>query len=230
MIRVNLLPIRQARRRSAGKTQLFLFAGLIAVEILFLSVLYLIDSSNLSSIEDQVVQYEKDVKQAEQEVADAKELESRKAQLEKQLGILDQLEASRSGPVRMMDEFQAILSPPRNDEDRFEQTNKNWDVDWDPRRVWIEDLSETGGAFKLAGGAVDSNDVAEFLRRMISAKHFDDVELDVVKSKEDGNDGPRYVEFKIFGKILYNPKPKVVAPAAPAKTAPAKKPQPKKGT
>lgn len=206
MIRVNLLPIRQARRRSQGRTQLVIFAALLGAVLLACVVLYGLASAELSKTKEKVQQFKKDVELAKKEVADATKLEKEKEIFVKKLAVLDRLELDRTGPVKMLDEFQSILSQPRNEEDRFAKLKMNWDVDWDTRRVWIDDMTEKAGQFIIKGGAADSNDVAEFLRRLISSKHFDKVELDFVQTKDNGNDGSHYVEFSIFGKILYRPK------------------------
>ena len=158
MIRVNLLPYRQQRKRSAGKAQLAVFAGVIVLEVVVLFALYMIKTSELDKQKTLVADYEREVAAAKAEVKDAKQLEALKDQLQKQLSVLDRLEAQRSGPVRVLDEFQAIMSPPRNEEDRFNQLQKNWNVDWDPRRLWIEELSEKNGNFSMTGGAVNADD------------------------------------------------------------------------
>ncbi len=224
MIRVNLLPIRQARRRSEGRTQIFVFAAVLGAAILACVVLYGFASSDLAKTKEKVTQFTKDVAAAKKEVADAAKLEKKKKVYEKKLAVLDRLEADRTGPVKMLDEFQAILSAPRNEEDRFARTKMNWDVDWDTRRVWIDSMEEKSGSFSIKGGAADSNDVAEFLRRMISAKHFKGVELDFVQTKENTKNGPTYVEFTIFGKIVYQ---EIVVPVpVKKKKKPGKAPKP----
>lgn len=203
MIRVNLLPIRQARRRSAGKTQLFVFVGLILLEAVVVLGLWAIADSDLSKVTSQVAQYEQEVKQAKAEVQDAKQLEQQKEQLTKQLAVLDQLEAARSGPVRVLDELQAMMSPPRNEEDRFAQLQKNWNVDWDPRRLWLESLKETSGKFTLEGGAVSADDVAEFLQRLTTADHFTNVQLNVVQAEGGSGSASNGVTFSLHGEIVY---------------------------
>lgn len=217
MIRVNLLPIKQARRRSAGRTQLAMFAGLIGLEIAVILLLWVIAEADLEREQKRVQQFQAEVAAAKEEVKDAKQLEAQKDQLQKQLAVLDRLEAQRSGPVRVLDEFQAIMSPPRNEEDRFAQLQKNWNVDWDPRRLWVESLVESGGNFTLTGKAVNADDVAEFLQRLTTADHFYDVQLDVVQAEKTGmaKDGTSIVSFSIRGKIGYAGKP---APAAPGGT------------
>jgi type IV pilus assembly protein PilN len=206
MIRVNLLPIRQARRRAAGKTQLAVFGGIVAFEVFVLLSLWVFAEADLDRANKQVAQYQAEVAAAKEEVKDAQQLEAQKTQLEKQLGVLDRLEAQRTGPVRVLDEFQAMMSPPRNEEDRFAQLQKNWNVDWDPRRLWVEKLSEKQATFELQGNAVNADDVAEFLQRLTTAEYFEQVELDQVQAKDEN------VEFKIGGKINYAGRASGLAP------------------
>jgi type IV pilus assembly protein PilN len=210
MIRVNLLPYRQQRKRSAGKAQLALFAGVFALEIVVVLSLWIFATYDLEREQSRVTQYQQEVATAKEEVKDAQQLEAQKAQLQKQLSVLDRLEAQRSGPVRVLDEFQAMMSPPRNEEDRFAQLQKNWNVDWDPRRLWVEKLAEKDGRFSLNGSAVNADDVAEFLQRMATAEYFDNVELDIVEAKEA--DGTPTVTFKIRGDIVYAGRSSGLAP------------------
>ena len=71
MIRVNLLPVKQARRRSAGRTQLFVFGGLLLLMVMVFGLLWLLASSELSRVQKDVANLEQGVKAAKEEVKDA---------------------------------------------------------------------------------------------------------------------------------------------------------------
>lgn len=219
MIRVNLLPIKQARRRTAGIKQLVVFGGLIALELLVVAVLWLNTEAQLSKLKEDVATNERDVQAAQAEVKDAEQLQKDRDALTQQLKVLDDLERQRSGPVRVLDELQTMVSPPRNEEDRFAQLRKNWNVEWDTRRLWIESFKETNGDFVLQGGAVNADDVAEFLHRLATGEFFYNVELDVVTAViKGGTEGDRTVTFDLRGKVAYTGKP---APGAEPQAAPA---------
>lgn len=207
MIRVNLLPIKQARRRSAGRTQLFVFALLLVVEVLAITAIYLTTNAELESRLTEVAQHDANVKAAKKEVEDAKTLEQEAERLAQQLKVLDDLEQNRSGPVRLLDELQGILSPPRNEEDRFAQLQKNWNVEWDTRRLWLEKLDDKDSKFAMEGYAGNADDVAEFLQRLGTARHFRDIQLDIVEAASmgggQGQAAARTVKFKINGSINY---------------------------
>ncbi len=206
MIRVNLLPINKTRRRSAGRTQLVLFAVLIVLECIVFGTMYMAESSKLQDLQKDVAQHQREVKKAEKSVKAAKVLETKQKQLQQQLHILTELEKKRTGPVRVLDELQAMLSPPRNEEERHARSRMNWNVEWDTRRLWIASLKENNGDFEMVGSAVNADDVAEFLERLTTASHFSDVQLDYVKAA--GKDSVNLVQFRVTGKLSYSAKPK----------------------
>lgn len=217
MIRVNLLPIKQQRRRDSAKKTLFVFLALIGLELLVFSAVYAMQSSDLASLKERVAIGQREVAAAKEEVKDAEQLQKERDQLTQQLKVLDDLERQRSGPVRMMDELQAMLSPPRNEEDRFAQLQKNWNVEWDPRRLWLDTVEETNSKFKLKGGAANPDDVAEFLQRLSTGKFFNNVELNVVTAKGGQGNTAKYVDFEFTGELNYTGQPQAPAAAPAAK-------------
>ncbi|MBA2662818.1 MAG: PilN domain-containing protein [Bradymonadaceae bacterium] len=167
----------------------------------------MIHSEELGNKQKQVAQHNVEVNVANKEVSDHARLEAEESTLRQQLGVLDDLERNRTGPVRVFDELQGILSPPRNEEDRFSQLQKNWNVEWDTRRLWLEKFSDKDKSIELEGFAGNADDVAEFLQRLTTARHFNDMQLDFVQTATatggQGQAAARTVQFRITGKISY---------------------------
>lgn len=203
MIRVNLLPIKQARRRSQGRAQLLVFAAAIFIQVVALFAFYSIVNDEVEEKRDQVTVLEREKNSIEGEVDGAEQLEAEAEQLREQLRVLTELEARRIGPVRMLDEIQAMLSPPSNEEARVNQLRRDWNVEWDTRRLWIEAFEEGDGTFTLSGFAGNADDVAEFLQRMTTARYFDDVQLDFLERTSQQRGSTRLVQFRIFGQLSY---------------------------
>lgn len=201
MIRVNLLPIKQARRRSQGRVQLLVFAVMLLIQVVVLFAIYSIVNDERQEKSEQVQTLTREKDAIEGEVAGAEQLEAEAEQLRAQLRVLNELEARRIGPVRMLDEIQAMLSPPRNEEDRVNQLRRDWNVEWDTRRLWVESFEEGEGTFSLEGYAGNADDVAEFLQRMTTALYFDDVQLDFVERSR--NDTADLVQYRIYGQLNY---------------------------
>lgn len=203
MIRVNLLPIKKARRRSEGRTQLFVFVGLVVLECVLLAVMFMELSSQVDDLKAEVAVSQREVKAAEKELQSTKVLEAKQAEQQKQVDILKELEQKRTGPVRLLDELQAVLSPPRNEAERHARARMNWNVEWDTRRLWVETWSEEDGVFQMTGWALNADDVAEYLERLTSARYFDGITLNYVKAISATKDSVDLVEFSITGTLSY---------------------------
>lgn len=202
MIRVNLLPVRKSRRRSEGRLQLLLFVGVIVLELALLTAAYLWVNDRLSNHQEQVDTLQTKVEELEEETEHVDRARDRLKELDEQLGAIRELEQRRIGPVQMLDELQAMVSEPRDEEDRIRQMERGWTVDWNPHRVWIDSFQEDGdGGFTLDGHAGDGDDVAEFLARMNTAVYFRDVELDYIQ-RESGA-ASELVSFHLYGELDY---------------------------
>ena len=180
MIKINLLPIKQDRRREAGRNQLLVGLLAIVVEIIAAALLYLGASTTLteqknanSSIQTQVDRIEKQVKDHQQIIADIQEYERRQE-------AIDNLEAARTGPSFLMLELSTMLSKngrPNVDHNKYQQMIQAnptlaFDESWDYRRLWLDSFSEKDKLVKIAGQGLTHEDVAEFLRRLQLSSFF----------------------------------------------------------
>ena len=203
MIRVNLLPIKEARRRSAGRIQLLVFTAIIILEVAGLVALYFAKSGQVTSVQKKLNNVSTDVQKLEKEVEELKDYEKKADQLQKKLGVLNEIEKKSGGPAKVLSELQDILTRPANIEERYAQRKKDWNVEWNPSHLWIEMLKESKGDFELKGKAVDADDVAEFLHRLETAAHFNGVQLDFVRPADDEKQGGKVVEFRVTGTVKY---------------------------
>lgn len=209
MIRINLLPIKKARRRATARREVVAFIIIALLALVTVAYLYLSASAKLEQREAELQSLRAQLEEDKKSIGDTPEQEKRKQELTQQLAVLNDLQKRRSGPVRVLDELQEILSPPRNREAQLAQAQNNWNVDWDPRRLWITELTENNGAFDIKGAAENADDVAEFMRRLETADHFSNIKLQVVEadgSAQRGKGVPRIVKYSLSGTISYAPK------------------------
>ena len=202
MIRVNLLPVKEARRRKSGRIQLLIFTIVLVIEVAILVFLHMAQQGKIEEVSKKVAKEKKAVQKLEKQVEEAKDYEKRAKKLRQKLSVLDEIQRKSVGPVHVLDELLTILSRPKNVEQRYNQRKKDWNVEWNPRHVWINKLTESSGSFEMAGNAVDADDVAEFLHRLETATHFQKVKLDYVRPTK-GSGASQVVEFRITGKIQY---------------------------
>ena len=232
MIRINLLPVKETQIQSAGRQQVLLFAAVLLAVIAIMAVLYVNKASEVQTLKDQVAEVNVKVTQVKAETSSAGKLKTQMETLEKQLDVLRKLELARTGPVKVLDELQAMMSPPRNEEERFAQLQRNWNVEWNTERLWVNSMIEKNQTFEIKGAAINADDVAEFLQRLTTSKHFQSIQLDFVEAKLAKSKTGRaaremkYVNFRITGDLSYSGEkvvrvdPKAAA-QAPARRAPA---------
>src|SRR3954468_11159793 len=123
MIRINLLPVRAAKKREFGRQQLVLFALVLIGAAIGNWFWYNKVDSELAQLDQQISRTRAEIAQLEKTIGEVKSIKEDKKALEDKLKILDTLKKGRTGPVKVMDELATIIPP----------------------KVWLADYSETGG-------------------------------------------------------------------------------------
>jgi type IV pilus assembly protein PilN len=203
MIDINLLPVREARRK-ADVRQLgmqFLLAFILAGAGIGFTHSHIV--SRISSSEQRIRQMEADIKQFQPQLDQVAAFRKKKASLEKKIEVIDDLDRARSGPVRVMDELASHM----------------------PERVWLTAMRTTGNAISLSGEGMDNELVAVLMRALTESAYFDRVDL---RGTELGNskEGLKLVKFNVDA-VVVSPKPTKPEPpkaAPPAAAAPAAEP------
>jgi len=182
MIEVNLLPVREARRAADLRQQLMQLLLVMLVVLGGIGFVHSEMNERISLSKSRVAQMQRDIDQFKPQLEQVAAFRNKKAELEKKIGVIDELDRARSGPVRVMSELAA-------------QT---------PKRLWLVSVTTKGGRIKLKGESMDNELVAVFLRGLGDSKYFTNVDLDGTKL-EGGSGDMRVVSFEIHASIA-NPK------------------------
>ncbi len=185
MIRINLLPIKQDRRREALRNQLFLGAILLFVEIGIFVFMYMDLGADITTQQNINSAIEADVRRINQQIGDHKQILEEIQEFEKRQAAIDGLMEARTGPVHIMVELSNLLSKrgrPNLDRASYDKLIRldptaGYDEDWDYRRLWVTKFSEKSKSVVIEGQALTHEDVAEFLRRINLSRFFVSSEL-----------------------------------------------------
>lgn len=177
MIRINLLPFREARRAAELRDQLGLVVLAVVISVGLCVMLQVWSSTRVRSARNEVAQIEKRIAEFEPQMKQLRSFEAKKTEVERKLGVIRGLERSRTGPVRALDEL---------------ATNT-------PARVWITQLAAHGSNLDLSGFSLDNEVVAEFLTALDSSEHFGSVDLQGTEFVEQG--GVRLNQFKLKARL-----------------------------
>ncbi len=183
MIEINLLPVREARRKADIRQQLM---QLVLVLILVASVLGFADSrinSQISTSSRRIIQMEADIKQFQPQLDQVAAFRKKKTKLEKKIDVIEGLDRARKGPVRMFDELSNHA----------------------PERLWLTGLSTSGSRIQLKGESLDNELVALLLHAMGESAYFDMVDLDSTELSSSKS-GLKLVKFQLQAQMV-SPKP-----------------------
>jgi type IV pilus assembly protein PilN len=177
MIRINLLPFREARRRAELRDQLGLVALALVISAGLCVMLQIWSSTRVRSARNEVTRLEKKIADYEPEMKQLREFEAKKAEVERKLGVIRGLEKSRTGPVRALDELASST----------------------PDRVWLTSLTAKGSTMDLSGFSLDNEVVADFLTALDSSEQFGSVDLQGTEFVQ--RDGVRLNQFTLKARL-----------------------------
>ena len=179
MIRINLLPVKQAAQAERQRQEI-IRAGLLFVLLIASCFLLRIKMAHdLEQTNARIASVEESLKALETQVKDVKDLEGKKKALDAKLKVIADLGKKRVGPVGVMTNLAKAT----------------------PDRVWLTDFTETGGNAMITGQAIDNQIVAEFLRNLSASRYFPTVDL--VETQQDQIGDNKLRKFIVKATINY---------------------------
>ncbi len=162
MIKINLLPVREERRRLGARQEQMFFA---LIMVLVLIGVYFWHSTTNRKIKDlrlQITQAEQDITRLSKIVKEVEKFKADKKVLEGKIAVIDQLKTFRQVQVHYMDELNGAL----------------------PGQVWLEFYQQRGDVLILRGKSLSTDDIAVFMRNLEASAYFADIRLDQTSQKE----------------------------------------------
>lgn len=175
MMRINLLPWREARRLQRQRD---LIAMLVGVALLACGIMFLVHIEIANRIEFQQERNEylrgeiARLKKAAEELA---ELQKAKSRLVDRIKVIQQLQASRPGMVRMLDELVRLL----------------------PQDIFLTSFKTADKRVTLIGTARNDQIISEFMREIRNSSLFGEPVLQVIQQKDVNNVQARVFELSI---------------------------------
>ncbi len=163
MIKINLLPVRAAKKREFGRQQLILFALVVAAALVGNYMWFNAVDNQLTRLDQDIARTRTEIAQLEKTIGEVKSIKEDKKALEDKLKILDTLKRGRTGPVKVMDELATII----------------------PQRVWILDYQEQNGAVTMNGRALAYEDLSAFSKKLKASTHFTNITIKRASQKGD---------------------------------------------
>lgn len=155
MIKINLLPVRAAKKKETAIQQ-FAIAGVVVVLIaLIVTSLYVVKQVQVAAAKDDITSANNKINELKTKIGKLEELKTLKEQVKKKLDVLSQLRKNKTGPAQRL----ASLS------------------DLTPDQLWLTNYSESGQDIKISGIAFTEDLIAQFMKVLEASNDFMAVEL-----------------------------------------------------
>ena len=174
MIKINLLPVRAARKKETLKQQQMVFLlSVVAVVAIVLGVYFFVQMK-IGSTKEEITRSESEIQELKEKIGKINNLKKLKEEVKKKLDVLASLRKGKVGPVQRL----MILS------------------DLTPDRLWLTKYAENGNDVSIAGVAYNEDLIATFMRDLEISADFENVELIVSEQTEMGGVKVKKFEFK----------------------------------
>lgn len=161
MIRINLLPVREERRKQDIRQYAVMMVAALAGSVALAAVFHWSLLSDVSEAKATMQQLQQQIDRYGPQLQKVEEYKKTKAQIEKKLEVIEQLKRSRSGPVHVMDEIATHA----------------------PEKLWVTRVQTQGRSLTMEGLSLDNELVASFMTALEGSAYFQNVELQKTEAK-----------------------------------------------
>lgn len=156
MLKINLLPVRQLKKRAKATRQLFGMALLLLLVLAFLATIGFFQTQKIDGLQNNITQLTKEKDSYAPTLKKIAELKKDREELTRKTEIINTLKTDSSLTVRVLDEVAKKV---------------------DNQRMWLESLQQDKSALKLIGIALDDQTVAQFMDSLKESPFVKDVAL-----------------------------------------------------
>ncbi len=199
MLEINLLPVREARRKADIRQQLMQLLLVLLLTAGAIGFWHSRVAEQISTSEVRISQMQNDIQQFKPQLDQVAAFKLKKARLEKKIDVIDGLDKARSGPVHVLSELASRT----------------------PQRLWLTGLDSKAGEIRMEGRSLDNELVALFLRDLGTSPYFQEVDLEGTKLNA-AKGGLKLVRFEVKAALAGTKRPEAPAKRGKAQAGPGR--------
>lgn len=177
MIKINLLPVRAAKKKETMRQQVSVAALSLVLVLIVIGYLYYGLEKRISEVNAKIASTQDDLNKTKAMIGQVAKFKEAKKILENKIGIIESLKKAKSGPVKLLDDLSTIT----------------------PDKLWVDSFKEKGGNVDIDGVAIGNEVIAQFMIELEKSRYFKDVELIITEQVEQG--GMKLKKFKLNCKM-----------------------------
>lgn len=156
MLKINLLPVRQLKKRAKARKQLFGMFLLLILVLALLAATGVLQAQKISGLQTDIAALQKEKDSYKPTLDKIAKLKKDREELVRKSEIIKQLKSDSSLTVHTLDEVASRV---------------------DNQRMWLESLNQQGSSLQLTGVALDNQTIAQFMDNLKESPFVQDVTL-----------------------------------------------------
>ncbi len=156
MLKINLLPIRQLKKRAKAQNQILSALFALGCILVILGLIAFVQANTISASQKRIADLNKEKKKYSAIIAKIKKYQVNINELERRIKVINKLHKNSSLTVRILDEVTKRV---------------------DTSRVWLTNLNQQGGSLSLTGIALDNETVAQLMNSLKESRYINSVAL-----------------------------------------------------
>jgi type IV pilus assembly protein PilN len=177
MIKINLLPVRAAKKRETAIQQITISCAVIVLVAVVVLSMYGLRLGQISATKKDITAANDKIAALKTKIGKLEELKKFKEQVTRKLDVLAQLRKNKSGPAQRL----ATLS------------------DITPEKLWLTGYTESADNVKVMGMSFSEDLIAQFMRNIQASNEYTGVEL--VLSEQNEVAGTKLKRFELTFKL-----------------------------
>jgi len=184
MIKINLLPYREEKKKQLIKSQMSVAGLCIVPTIIIIIILFFFVNTKISNTNKQINKVKADIKKQKVSLDEINVFKKEKATLEQKMKVIEKLKKGKFGPVHIIDHLAINL----------------------PGRIWLTKIEQKNMSMTLDGKALDNISISDYMVNLSKSDYFKSVDLKQIKTdKKKGPQGIQIKNFSLTSTITYTP-------------------------
>lgn len=177
MIKINLLPVRAAKKKETLRQQISIAALSLVFVLIIVGYLHFSMTKSIKVVNAKITSTQDELAKTKAQIGEVSKFKEVKKVLEDKLGVIETLKKAKAGPVKMLDELSRVT----------------------PEKLWVDSFKEKGTDLSFDGVALSNEVIAQFMTELEKSTYFKDIELIVTEQVEQK--GMKLKKFSLTGRL-----------------------------
>jgi type IV pilus assembly protein PilN len=177
MIKINLLPVRAAKKKETLRRQISIASLSLVFVLIVIGYFHFGMNKGIAEVNAQITSTQDELTKTKAQIGEVSKFKEAKKVLEDKLGVIETLRKGKVGPVKTLDDLSKVT----------------------PDKLWLTSFKEKGGNIDIEGVAISNEVIAQFMTELEKSPYFKDIDLNVTEQVEQA--GMKLKKFSLTGRL-----------------------------